>query len=190
MTSVLFTLWLAFFFSVGTASATVIENLQLHELFGRSTFAVTGTVTHVHTEMIQGRIVTSATIECHERWGEAETETGILTVRVPGGQVGELAQKAVGAPVPKQGERIFLILAKASQHDNHFVPVGLAAGYFRLTGLTDADTGTSDRTGLRVREKDGTHEAGRMERWALGQLRKHANERFGIPISLKQGEKP
>ena len=73
------------------------------------------------------RIYTHATIRCSQVWrGSAPRE---LVVKVPGGQVGRLAQRVEGAPVLQPGEEVVLFLRKSG---HAYSVVGLGQGKFAL----------------------------------------------------------
>lgn len=73
------------------------------------------------------RIYTHATIRCSEVWrGSAPRE---LVVKVPGGQVGDLAQRVDGAPVLQPGEEVVLFLRKSGRV---YSVAGLGQGKFAL----------------------------------------------------------
>ena len=73
------------------------------------------------------RIYTHATIRCAEIWrGSAPRE---LVVKVPGGQVGNLAQRVDGAPALRPGEEVVLFLRKSGRV---YSVAGLGQGKFAV----------------------------------------------------------
>jgi hypothetical protein len=112
-------------------SATVLAQ-SVEELARASDAVLRGTVEHVASRRVGGRIVTDVAIARAELWrGSAPAH---LTIVVPGGEVDGIGQRVEGAPTFAAGEDVVVFVRGAGQ--GRFHVVGLAQGKYRVEGAT------------------------------------------------------
>lgn len=85
------------------------------------------------------RIYTHAAVRCSQVWRGAAP--GRLVVKIPGGRVGDLAQRVEGAPTLRAGEEVVLFLRRSGPT---FTVAGLGQGKFTIAD----DGATPDIHGL------------------------------------------
>ncbi len=102
--------------SAASAGATSVMKLDTDALFTGADLIVAGTVTQLQSRKIEGAatpVVTDAVIKIEMTLkGEA---ADAVTVRIPGGKVGEFGLMVPGSPVLEKGDRILLSLEKGKK---------------------------------------------------------------------------
>lgn len=119
-----------FAFAIGDAAATVIVQLDLRGLVGRTDHIFIGTVTRVTSRWSKNRrhIVTDSVFRI-ERSIHGRQKTGTIVVRRLGGTVGKLGMRVAGSPVFQKGQRMLLFTELRGKH--RYV-VGMRQGVYRL----------------------------------------------------------
>jgi hypothetical protein len=116
------------------AMAALSVRTSVEELARGSDAVVRGTVIRRSGHRAGTRIYTEVTLRTAAVWrGTAPAE---VTVRVPGGVVGNLGQRVDGAPELTQGEEAVLFLE--ADRAGGFRVHGLAQGKFRVEGASAA----------------------------------------------------
>ena len=123
-----------------SASATVVESLDLTQLVGRSDRIVRGHVASQRAYWADGRIWTDATIRVDQAFKGGPVAQ--LVVRRLGGKVGGIGMRTIGEVEFADGEEVFLFVRRAA---DVYQTVGLSQGKFRI--LRDA-TGAHAVTNL------------------------------------------
>ena len=116
-----------------TAYGTVVEAMNVETLASRSTHVVHGRVTQSGAAWVNGRIETRIELRIETLWGNPEDEAPTVTVAIPGGQVGELAQRVSGSPRLNVGEEVVLFLwREPAKTRGDFRIVSLNQGTYRV----------------------------------------------------------
>ncbi|MFB6350998.1 MAG: hypothetical protein ABEK29_04305 [Bradymonadaceae bacterium] len=130
---------------VSSAAATTALKLDLQSLVANSNAIVLGDVTDVRSFKKDGRIYTDTTVRVDEAWKGDATDT--VTIRHPGGRIGDTVTRVFGLPGFEPDERVvvFLRRARASSSEgepqaSHFTVTGLRQGKFRVTLGPDKST--------------------------------------------------
>ena len=122
---------------VPSLHATVLVPAEFREIVAGSQIIVHGRIADVRAVLVDGRrridSIVTLEVESYLKGGPAER----VTFRVPGGTVGRVRSRMVGAPEFRPGEEVVLFL----RADGPSVPhvFGLNQGVFRVR--TEADTG-------------------------------------------------
>jgi hypothetical protein len=126
-TSVSWFVLVATAFVAGQAPATVMLQLDLHQLAGRADLIVRGRVLETKSLWATGRIYTDSTLEVLERLHGSSERT--IVVRRLGGTVGKIGMKVSGVAMLRKGDEVVLFTERRGT--SRFV-VGMAQGLFRL----------------------------------------------------------
>lgn len=110
------------------ASAATFAETSVEELARGAEVVVRGKVLRTSSRWEGGRIVTEAEIGVASAWKGVPGER--LAVVVPGGRVGDLAQKVSGAPTFRRDEEVVVFAGRAGPR--RLGVVGLALGKFRV----------------------------------------------------------
>lgn len=111
--------------SATTASASVVEALELSELVARAERVVLGRVVDKRARWDgRGRIVTDVTLRVQERMKGAPGDT--ITLTRLGGSIGEVGMKVAGEPSFRVGERR-IVFARPGRNGG-WRPVGMSQG--------------------------------------------------------------
>lgn len=120
---------LAPLFHAAPARASTFLETSVEETARGADAVVRGKVLRTSARWVGGRIVTEAEISVASAWKGAPGER--ITVRVPGGRVGDLAQRVSGSPAFEQDEEVVVFAARAGP--GRWGVVGLALGKYRVT---------------------------------------------------------
>jgi hypothetical protein len=106
--------------------------LSLEELVADADLIIVGTVDSVQSELVEGRIVSFATVSVRlKAKGEMEPTQDEIIVRFPGGMVGDVGMKVEDSPDFKKGEEILLFLQK-TKTPSVYMTVGSSQGKFMI----------------------------------------------------------
>lgn len=135
-----------------SAVASTALKFDLERLTFSSDRIVVGEVVEMESFRQDGRILTDTTVRIEETWKGESTET--LTIRQPGGRVGDVATRVQGLANFQMGERSLLFLSDPGVDDHPWVISGLAQGKFRVTMGPDGETelAVPELDGLQVME--------------------------------------
>jgi hypothetical protein len=120
----------------GLAFATTVQRLDFAGLTRLSTHVVAGTIEGSSTARTPdgGAIVTLSTLRVVAQWkGDAAAAT--LSVRTPGGRLGDEVMELSGSPELRPGDTVLLFLER--NPDGTFGVISLAQGSFRVTVESD-----------------------------------------------------
>ena len=132
-----------------TAYGTVVEAMNVETLASRSTHVVHGRVTQSGAAWVNGRIETRIELRIETLWGNPEDEAPTVTVAIPGGQVGEFAQRVSGSPRLNVGEEVVLFLwREPAKTRGDFRIVSLNQGTYRVFREGSRTRAVSTREGL------------------------------------------
>jgi len=122
---------------LATADAGTALALDVSELAERADCIVEGRVLDARSELTPaGRIVTAFDVSVDRSFhGDA---SGTVSIRLPGGVVGDVGMVVPGMPHLVPGEDVLLFVTDEG-HAGFRMPIGLAQGKFRIT--TDWATG-------------------------------------------------
>ena len=116
---------------VSTSSATVVQLLSEEDMVNQSQNILIGTCTSVKSEWNEdgSKIYTYATISVHDvlKGGEAPRQ---VTIKQPGGEVGDIGMLVEGASVFEEGEEALLFLKEGRQGFHRVL--GLSQGKFSI----------------------------------------------------------
>jgi hypothetical protein len=118
------------------AGATTAIQLDLESLVANSDRIVVGDVTEIESFRRDGTILTDVTIDVADNWKGDGPDT--ITVRHPGGRVGDLVTHVPGTPTFRTDQRIAIFLER--RDEGIYVPTGLAQGAFRVVTGPDGAT--------------------------------------------------
>ncbi len=136
-------LLLALLFAVAwtsTASATTVLKFDLDSLVANSQRIVVAEVTEMRSLRKEGRIYTDTTLEIRETWKGESTHR--VTVRLPGGRLGETVTRVHGLPGFQPGERVVVFLKEILEETDskRFTVLGLRQGKFHVALGPDDST--------------------------------------------------
>ncbi len=112
-----------------TSGATVLIKKNLVDLSNEAESIVTGTVTEVWSEPAGGSIDSYAEVQVSE-WIKGDSNAATVTVKVPGGTIGDFSVEVPGTPDLRAGQELYLFL-----HNDTNLPttvVGWAQGAFHV----------------------------------------------------------
>jgi hypothetical protein len=129
----------------GGAAALLLAGVAVAGTVMRLDFAG---LTHLSTHVVTGRVLSSApawtpdggaVVTLHElavagAW-KGEVATELITVRTPGGRMGDYVMEMAGAPQLHAGDHVLLFLER--NDDGSFGVVSLAQGSWRVTQAAD-----------------------------------------------------
>ena len=125
-------------FFLSTGHASTVLRLDLESLVANSEQIVLGDVVDRTSFEREGRIFTDIEVEVVENWkGTAHEET--VTIRHPGGRVGDVTTRVHGLPEFKLKERIVVFLETTPKLDA-FTVTGLRQGKFHVATGPDGYT--------------------------------------------------
>ena len=127
-------------FWASTASSTSALKFDLQSLVVNSNQIVVADVTEMRSLRKEGRIYTDTTLEVRETWkGDAAEE---VTVRLPGGRIGDTVTRVHGMPGFQTGERVVAFLKERYDEEdaNRFSVTGLRQGKFHVALGPDTST--------------------------------------------------
>lgn len=127
-------------FWASAASSTSALKFDLQSLVVNSNQIVVADVTEMRSLRKQGRIYTDTTLKVQETWkGDAADE---VTVRLPGGRIGDTVTRVHGMPGFQTGERIVAFLKERYDGDDskRFSVTGLRQGKFHVALGPDTST--------------------------------------------------
>jgi hypothetical protein len=127
-------------FWASAAASTTALKFDLQSLVVNSNQIVVADVTEMRSLRKQGRIYTDTTLEVRETWkGEATEE---VTVRLPGGRIGDTVTRVHGMPGFQTGERVVAFLKERYDDDDskRFSVTGLRQGKFHIALGPDTTT--------------------------------------------------
>ena len=146
-----------------SASGTTVEALDTDELATRATTIVTGKVVDIESQWEGRMVVTDVHVEvatcmkgsCDER---------LVSLRVLGGEVGDLAMRVDGVASFALGEEVMLFLEPAGvQASERLRTTGLAQGKFSLRREGDRLWASRDLSHLRLFERGVTRRGDREQ---------------------------
>jgi hypothetical protein len=123
------------------ARATTFLETSVEETTRGADAVVRGKVLRTAARWIGGRIVTEAEIAVASAWKGAPGER--ITVAVPGGRVGDLAQRVSGSPTFRPEEEVVVFATRAGP--GRWGVAGLAQGKYRV----EAGQARPDLSGVR-----------------------------------------
>ena len=103
--------------------------LSLEQLARDADLIVVGKVESVTSQMISGKIWSSATIAVESRIKGDEAGQGKVVVSFPGGKVGDIGMQVEDSPNYKKDEEVVVFLKKM-QGESHFLTAGSSQGKF------------------------------------------------------------
>jgi hypothetical protein len=114
------------------ANATVLLDMDVEDLAAAAPLVVTGEVNQVRSEFNKDRtkIYTRILITPDEVL-KGPAVGGVVTIKILGGQVGDLVAHMPGAPEFEVGERVLVFLEPRKDGDGHLT-VGMCQGKFKL----------------------------------------------------------
>ncbi len=122
------------------AASTSALKFDLQSLVVNSNQIVVADVTEMRSLRKEGRIYTDTTLEVQETWkGDAADE---VTVRLPGGRIGDTVTRVHGMPGFQTGERVVAFLRERYDDDDsiRFSVTGLRQGKFHVALGPDTST--------------------------------------------------
>ena len=123
--------------SVSVGYSTTVLKLDLESLVANSNDVVHARVESMHSFRKDGQIYTDTTLEIVECWkGDV---TGEVTVRQPGGRVGEMTTRVHGLPEFRRGEETVVFLESADETGSYIV-TGMRQGKFHVAVGPDGAT--------------------------------------------------
>lgn len=139
--------------SGASVQATTLQKFSLEQLAREADLIVRGHVQEIRSQEVPDRqsIATVVNLSVAEQWKGPRAST--ITVKEPGGSVGEITQRVMGAPQFSIGEEVILFLKK--QADGHYATVAGKQGKFiiKIDSQTAKKT-VEDLTGERQDESD------------------------------------
>ncbi|MFH2009745.1 MAG: hypothetical protein ABI333_24335 [bacterium] len=114
-----------------TVEATVLRSLSLAELCERSPTIVRGTVLRRQSYWANGRILTAVTMQVERSLRGTKRKGALVTFWRLGGRVGRYAQRVLGAPTFRRGERVVVFLKRRA---GRLFVTGMVQGRFFITG--------------------------------------------------------
>jgi hypothetical protein len=130
-----------------SAAASTALKFDLERLTLSSDRILVGEVVEMESFREDNRIYTDTTLRVEETWKGDAPDT--ITIRQPGGRVGDVATRVQGLAKFQMGERSLVFLSDPDTEDHPWVIRGLAQGKFRVT------TGPDGETTLAVPDLDG-----------------------------------
>lgn len=131
------TCWAGIILGTSPAAATTAVQLDLEGLVANSNRIVVGDVAEVESFRRDGRILTDVTLEIEHNWkGEGP---GVVTIRQPGGRIGDIVTHVPGTPTFETGQRVVLFLEPKDNPDV-CVTTGLSQGAFQIVTGPDGAT--------------------------------------------------
>ena len=120
----------------GLAYATTVVRLDFAGLTRLSTHVVAGTVAGSTTARTPdgGAIVTLTSVDVAAQW-KGQTGAATITVRTPGGRIGDEVMELSGSPELRAGDTVLLFLEL--NPDATYGVISLAQGSFRVTTERD-----------------------------------------------------
>jgi hypothetical protein len=156
------------------ADATIVRALPLAQLMKRADVALQATVVAKRAKRVGKLIVTDYTLAPSRCWrGGCERR---MTLRVLGGQLGNIGMHVSGAVRLKLGQQLIVL---ASQQGQLLRPIGLTQSCFLVDA--GATTATRDLRGLALRGADGKLHHGVRQTIALPSLELLLKTRLGLP---------
>lgn len=147
------------------ALGTVVEAMDVEELATRASHVVHGTVLRSTPSWSEGRIETRVELRVGTGWGEFTHETTSILISIPGGQVGNLAQRVSGAPRLNPGEEVVVFLWRDPHaQDPSFRIVSLNQGTYRVLRTPEETRAVSHLEGLHRLERGTGKEAVEISR--------------------------
>ena len=120
----------------GLAYATTVVRLDFAGLTRLSTHVVAGTVGASTTARTPdgGAIVTLTSVDVAAQW-KGQTGAATITVRTPGGRIGDEVMELSGSPELRAGDTVLLFLEH--NPDGTYGVISLAQGSFRVVAEND-----------------------------------------------------
>jgi hypothetical protein len=118
--------------TIPRAEPAMVE-LSLEQLTRDADLIVVGKVESVASQMIIGKIWSSATISVESRIKGDEPEQSEIVVSFPGGKVGDIGMQVEDSPNYKKDEEVVVFLKKM-QGESHFSTAGSSQGKFIIEG--------------------------------------------------------
>jgi hypothetical protein len=119
---------------LSSARSTTVEELSAADLVARSELIVWGDVVSVRSgwDDRHTRIFTQVEVTSREGLKGPPGATGLVTLRLPGGEVDGLVSVIHGMPQFRQGEEVVLHLTERHPRSAVRLPVGLGQGVHRV----------------------------------------------------------
>ena len=147
------------------ALGTVVEALDVEDLAIRASHVVHGTVLCSTPSWREGRIETRVELRVGKGWGEFAKETTSVFISVPGGQIGNLAQRVSGAPRLDPGEEVVVFLWRDPYaQEMSFRIVSLNQGTYRVLRTSTETRAVSHLEGLHRLDRTSGREAVEISR--------------------------
>ena len=133
-----------------TTLATTFQRLTLEQFVREADLIVLGRVREITSQESPDRsaITTSVVFAVKEQWKGVKVST--VTLRQPGGSVGEITQRVMEVPQFSVGEELILFLKK--QKSGHYITVGGKQGKFTIK--TDPQSGSKTVEDLTGKSQD------------------------------------
>jgi len=122
-----------------TGDATTVLKLDLEELTATSDRIVVGEVESIESLRHDGRIVTDIELRVDEHWKGASDAPDSVTIRQPGGRIGDTVTRVHGMPRFREGEQTVLFL-DGHPDQNLYSVTGLRQGKFHIAVGPDGET--------------------------------------------------
>lgn len=129
----------ALFVGPETGRATTVLKLDLESLTANSDRIVVGEVESIDSLRHDGKIVTDIEVRVAEQWKGASEPPDAVTIRQPGGRIGDTVTRVHGMPRFREGETTVLFLDKHPEQDLYSV-TGLRQGKFHVAIGPDGAT--------------------------------------------------
>ncbi|MFC2172018.1 hypothetical protein ACFLU6_05225 [Acidobacteriota bacterium] len=125
---------------VAPVSATVVENMSLERMIDYSKIIVTGKVVskEIRWDNDRGEVYTYYKLAIDNPVKGSNQPSDIVTLRIIGGEWGNLLSYVAGTPKFRTGEEVLLFLDELTP--GNFAPVGWQMGYYMIE--RDDETGT------------------------------------------------
>ena len=130
--------WVIAALSFPPSAESLVIKKDLGTLAGEADVIVRGNVTELKSRWEEGKIFTYVTVSPQD-WLKGKRK-GELTIKVPGGVVGDIACYVTDSPAFKKGEKLFLFLRAT---DSCFEVAGCHQGKYTIKGNQVGDTGLS-----------------------------------------------
>ena len=122
-----------------TAGSTTVLKMGLEGLVANSDRIVVGDVESIESHRSDGKIYTETTLRIREQWKGEDAESKTVTIRQPGGRVGDTVTRVYGMPDYRRHERIVAFLKQRPERAGYVI-TGLRQGKFSVAVGPDGST--------------------------------------------------
>lgn len=122
-----------------TAGTTTVLKMGLEGLVANSDRIVVGTVESIDSYRENDQIFTKTTVRVEQNWKGSEAAKNKITIRQPGGRIGDMVTRVHGMPNYRQQEQVLVFLQKRTDRPG-FAVTGLRQGKFSVAIGPDGST--------------------------------------------------